>query len=101
MRIKKQRCVGKKSIHYNGSAESVELILRTVISVNQLSIYGVVADLRKELDPDSRNHVESSVIPTEMANTNDTSQSSTSLTQVDLNFLMIRNCRNCAQTQIS
>ena len=29
---------GKKTIHYNGSEETVELILRTVISVNQLSV---------------------------------------------------------------
>ena len=38
--------------------ETVELILRTVISVNQFSIYGAVADLCKELDPDSRNQTE-------------------------------------------
>ena len=36
---------GKKSIHFNGSEENIELIFRTVISVNQLSIYGAVADL--------------------------------------------------------
>ena len=36
--------MGKKSIiHFNGSEENVVLILRTVISVNQLSIYGAVA----------------------------------------------------------
>ena len=28
-----------KSIHFNGSEETIELILRTVISVNQFSIY--------------------------------------------------------------
>ena len=33
-----------KSIHFNGSEETIELILRTVISVNQLSVYGAVAD---------------------------------------------------------
>ena len=43
----------------------------------------------KELDPDSRNHTEgeiceSLVIPTEIPNTNATSQSSTSLAQGDL-----------------
>ena len=43
---------GKKSTHYNGSEENVELILRTIISVNQFSIYGAVADLCKELEPD-------------------------------------------------
>ena len=29
---------GKKSIHFNGSEETIELILRTIISVNQLSV---------------------------------------------------------------
>ena len=29
---------GKKSIHFNGSHENIELLLRTVISANQLSI---------------------------------------------------------------
>ena len=80
---------GKKTIHYNGSEETVELILRTVISVNQLSIYGVVADLCKELEPDSRTHTEgeiceSLVIPTESADADATSQSSTSSAQGNL-----------------
>ena len=44
---------GKKSIHFNGSEANIELTLRTVISVNQLSIYGAVADLCKELSKDS------------------------------------------------
>ena len=52
---------GKKSSPFNGSEETVELILRTVISVNQLSIYGAVADLCKELDQDSMNHIESEI----------------------------------------
>ena len=43
---------GKKTIHYNGSEEYVELVLRTIISANQLSIYGAVADLCNGLDPD-------------------------------------------------
>ena len=77
---------GKKTIHYNGSEETVELILRTVISVNKISICETVADLCNELDPDSINHLESEiceslVIPTESANASTTSQSSTSLTQ--------------------
>ena len=29
---------GKKSMHFNGSTENIELLLQTVISVNQLSI---------------------------------------------------------------
>ena len=40
---------GNKSIHFNGGEETIELILRTIISVNQLSIYGAEADLCKEL----------------------------------------------------
>ena len=44
---------GKKSIHFNGGEENIELILRTVISANQLSVYGAVADLCRELSGDS------------------------------------------------
>ena len=44
---------GEKSVHFNGNEETIELILRTIISVNQLSIYGAVADLWKELSKDS------------------------------------------------
>ena len=45
---------GKKSLHFNGSEENIELILRTAISVNQLSISGAVADLCRELFKNSR-----------------------------------------------
>ena len=41
----KSKGKGVKSIHFNGSADTIELILRTAISVNQLSIYGAVTDL--------------------------------------------------------
>ena len=43
-RVEKQR---KRSriIHFNGSDDSIELILRTIISVNQLSVHGAAADL--------------------------------------------------------
>ena len=34
----KSKVCGKKTIHYDGSEETVELILCTVISVNQFSI---------------------------------------------------------------
>ena len=40
---------GKKSIHSNGSHENIELLLRTVFSANQLSIYGAIADLCDEV----------------------------------------------------
>ena len=37
---------GKKSFHYNVGEETIELILRTIVSViNQLSIYGAVAEI--------------------------------------------------------
>ena len=77
---------GKKTIHYNGSEETVELILRMVISVNQLSIYGAVADLCNELDPDHAESeiCESLVMATESTNANTTPQSSTSLAQEEL-----------------
>ena len=44
---------GKKSIHFNGSEETIILVLRTIICVNQLSICGAVANLCKELSKDS------------------------------------------------
>ena len=70
---------GKKSIHFNGSEENVELILRIVI-YSQIHA--------KKLDPDSRSQTkaeirESLVIPTEIPNANTISQSSTSLAQGD------------------
>ena len=40
---------GKKSIHFNGRNENIELFLRTVISANQLGVFGAVADLCNEL----------------------------------------------------
>ena len=65
---------GKNSFHYNDSEETTELILSTIISVNQLSIYGAVADLCKELTDDSEvsgnsapnQDSESMEIPTEL-----------------------------------
>ena len=50
--ITKQRR-GKKTILFNGSEQNVELILRTVTSVNQLSIYGAVADMCREASNDT------------------------------------------------
>ena len=45
---------GKKSIQFNGSDENIELLLRAVISANQLSVNGAIADLCKELSEDFR-----------------------------------------------
>ena len=62
---------GKKSIHFNGSDENIELHLRTVISANQLSVYGAVPDLCNELSkdvwssekPEAPDHLETMEIP--------------------------------------
>ena len=40
---------GKRSIHFNDSTQNIELLLQIVISVNQLSLYGAVADMIEEL----------------------------------------------------
>ena len=63
---------GKKSIHFNGSHENIELLLRSVISANQLSVFGAIADLCDELSEDLRasgkpaapDHLETMEIPT-------------------------------------
>ena len=63
---------GKKSIHFNGSDENIELFLRTVISANQLSVYGAAADLCDEVPKNIRapgklaapQHLEKVEIPT-------------------------------------
>ena len=62
----------KKSIHFNDSNENIELLLRTVISASQLSIYGAIADLCDELSevfwvpvkPAAPKHLEKVEIPT-------------------------------------
>ena len=43
---------GKKSMHFDGSDENIELLLRTVISANQLSVYGAITYLCNELSED-------------------------------------------------
>ena len=40
---------GKLSFHFCGDDKTVEVVLRTITSVNQLSIYGAVADMCDEL----------------------------------------------------
>ena len=40
---------GKKSIHFYGSNETIELLLRTVISANQFNIYGARTDFCDEV----------------------------------------------------
>ena len=54
------------SFHFNGGNENIELLLRTVISANQFSVYGAVAELCNELSegvgalgkPDAPDHLE-------------------------------------------
>ena len=78
----KSKGKGVKSIHFNGSDDTIEFILRTVISVNQLSVHGAVADLCRELARNSRGtgkpaaneNVESMVIPTVFPIANPTAQ---------------------------
>ena len=41
----KSKGKGRSTIHFNGSDETIDVILRTSISVNQLSIYGAAADM--------------------------------------------------------
>ena len=61
---------GNKTIHFNGGHENIELLLRTVISANQLSIFGAFADLRKgtraQGKPAAPDHVEKMEIPTDL-----------------------------------
>ena len=66
----------KKYIHFNDSTENIELLLRTNISVNQLSIYGAAADLCGEVPkrtgapwkPAAPEHLEKIEIPTDLSN---------------------------------
>ena len=41
---------GKLSIHYCADPGTIETVFRTIISVNQLSIYGAVAEMCEECD---------------------------------------------------
>ena len=45
---------GRTTIHFTASDDNVQLLLKMVISVNQLSLYGAAADLIKELPDDQR-----------------------------------------------
>ena len=64
----------RSQIHFNGSYENIELLLRTVMSANQLSIYGAGADICNEVPKDLRaprkapDHLEKMEIPTGLSN---------------------------------
>ena len=45
--VLKSKGGGKLSIHYCADPGTIETVFRTIISVNQLNIYGAVADVRK------------------------------------------------------
>ena len=45
---------GRRTIHFTAIDDNVQLLLKLVISVDQLSSYGAVADLIKELPVDQR-----------------------------------------------
>ena len=45
---------GRTTIHFTASDDNVKLLLKMVISVNQFSRYGAVADLIKKLPVDQR-----------------------------------------------
>ena len=68
---------GKKSIHFNGSEENIELLLRNVISAIRLSVHGAVAYLCRDLSkdsgawekPDAPEYLETMEVPTELSTT--------------------------------
>ena len=80
----KSKGKGKLSLHFNGSDETVEVVFRTIISVNQLSTYGAVADMCEEQAweiskcsegterPVAPNYSETMAMPTELSTTNQT-----------------------------
>ena len=45
--LKSKGC-GKLSLHFCADGDSIETVFRTIISVNQLSIYGAVSDVCEE-----------------------------------------------------
>ena len=78
----KSKGKGRKSVYFNGSDETIDLILRTIVSVIELSVYGAGADLCTGLARNSRGtgkpaaneNLGSMVIPTEFPTANAISQ---------------------------
>ena len=72
---------GKLSIHFCGDPQTDEVIFRTIISVNQLSAYGAVADMCEEVAsrisncsasmerPVAKDKLETMVAPTDLSST--------------------------------
>ena len=69
-RFTKQR-TWQTSTQFNDNEGKIELLLRTVMSVNELSIYGAMADLCKELN---ENSAEDSYEDSESSGTRDTEE---------------------------
>ena len=46
----KSKCHGKLSIHYTADLETIETIFRTIVSANQVSLYGAVAEMCEEYE---------------------------------------------------
>ena len=88
----KSKGKGVQSIHFNGSDDTIELNVRPIISVNQLSVYGAVADLCGKLARDSPSarkpaatgNLESMVFPAEFLTANPIAQTDA---EVQGNFL--------------
>ena len=82
----KSKGEGQLSIHFCGDDGTAEVFLRTIISVNQLSVYGAVADMCDELASRisgcsesteklvAQNNSETMVRSTELSTTNKTSR---------------------------
>ena len=80
----KSKGKGKLSIRFCGDHDTAEVVLRTIISVNQLSVYGAVAGMCEELawrisgcsestgKLVAQNNSEIMVMPTELSSTNKT-----------------------------
>ena len=49
-RVLKSKGGGKLSIHYCADFTTIETVFRTIISVNQLSLYGAVAEMCAEYE---------------------------------------------------
>ena len=84
--IWKAKGKGQLSVHFNGSDETDEVILRTVISSNQLSVYGALSEMCEELawgisfrskgtgKPVAPHNLETMVMPLELSTTDRISQ---------------------------
>ena len=52
--MEQRQLVDIETLYFNGSTQNIELLLQMDISVNQLSIYGTVADMIEELPVDQK-----------------------------------------------